>query len=234
MQGVGGRLGESYPLVIGGKRVETEGEIASVNPANPSQVVGRVAAASEREADMALETATKAFESWSRTAPRRGRGYSCARRRSWRRQVRDARLGGLRGRQAVGRGRRAVRRSHRLPRVLRPRDAQAQRRRGDLRRPWRGEPLLLPAHGRRRHHRPVELPDGHTHRHVERGTGYGQRRSHEALRVHARHRCEGHGDLRRGWRAGGRRELPLRATARRSGTTWSRTRAPASSPSPAR
>jgi 1-pyrroline-5-carboxylate dehydrogenase len=69
MQDVSGRLGESYPLVIGGKRIETEGEIASVNPADPSQVVGRVAAAGEREADMALETATKAFESWSRTAP---------------------------------------------------------------------------------------------------------------------------------------------------------------------
>jgi 1-pyrroline-5-carboxylate dehydrogenase len=69
MQDVSGQLGESYPLVIGGKRVETDGEILSVNPANPSQVVGRVAAASQREADMALDTATKAFESWSRTAP---------------------------------------------------------------------------------------------------------------------------------------------------------------------
>jgi 1-pyrroline-5-carboxylate dehydrogenase len=69
MQEVSGHLGESYPLVIGGKRVETEGEIVSVNPANPPQVVGRVAAASEHEADLALETATRAFESWSRTAP---------------------------------------------------------------------------------------------------------------------------------------------------------------------
>src|SRR3712207_4798795 len=69
LQEVGGHLGESYPLVIGGKRVETDGEIVSVNPANPSQVVGRVAAAGEREADMALETATQAFEGWSRTAP---------------------------------------------------------------------------------------------------------------------------------------------------------------------
>src|SRR3712207_8411291 len=69
LQDVGGRLGESYPLIIGGKRLEADGEIVSVNPANPSQVVGRVAAAGEREADMALETATKTFESWSRTAP---------------------------------------------------------------------------------------------------------------------------------------------------------------------
>ncbi len=69
LQDVGGQLGESYPLVIGGKRLEADGEIVSVNPANPSQVVGRVAAAGEREADMALETAMKTFESWSRTAP---------------------------------------------------------------------------------------------------------------------------------------------------------------------
>jgi 1-pyrroline-5-carboxylate dehydrogenase len=69
LEEVGNSLGNSYPLVIGGKRIETDGEIVSVNPANPSQVVGRVAAATEREADMALETATKTFESWSRTAP---------------------------------------------------------------------------------------------------------------------------------------------------------------------
>jgi 1-pyrroline-5-carboxylate dehydrogenase len=66
---VGNSLGESYPLIIGGKPIETDGEIVSVNPADPSQVVGRVAAATEREADMALETATREFESWSRTAP---------------------------------------------------------------------------------------------------------------------------------------------------------------------
>ena len=69
LQDVSGRLGGSYPLVIGGKRLETDGEIVSVNPANPSQVVGRVATASEREADMALDMATTTFESWSRTAP---------------------------------------------------------------------------------------------------------------------------------------------------------------------
>src|SRR5215210_6930583 len=66
---VGGQLDRTYPAVIGGKRVETDGEISSVNPANPSQVVGRTARATEREADMALETATNAFEGWSLTAP---------------------------------------------------------------------------------------------------------------------------------------------------------------------
>ena len=58
---VGASLGKSYPLVIGGNRVATDGEIVSVNPASPSQVVGRVAAATERAADMALETARNAL-----------------------------------------------------------------------------------------------------------------------------------------------------------------------------
>ncbi len=69
LQKVEGELGKSYPLIIGGKEVETDGEITSVNPAAPSQLVGHVASATEREADMALETATKTFETWSRTAP---------------------------------------------------------------------------------------------------------------------------------------------------------------------
>jgi 1-pyrroline-5-carboxylate dehydrogenase len=69
LEEVSNSLEKSYPLVIGGNRVETDGEIVSVSPANPSQVVGRVAAAGESEADMALETARETFESWSRTRP---------------------------------------------------------------------------------------------------------------------------------------------------------------------
>ncbi len=69
LQKVEGELGKSYPLVIGGKPVETDGEIPSVNPAKPSQVVGHVGRATEQEADMALEAATRAFETWSRTEP---------------------------------------------------------------------------------------------------------------------------------------------------------------------
>src|SRR4028118_2014554 len=69
LEDVEGSLGRSYPLIIGGERVETDGEIVSVNPSNPSQVVGRTGRATEREADMALETATKIFGSWSKTEP---------------------------------------------------------------------------------------------------------------------------------------------------------------------
>jgi 1-pyrroline-5-carboxylate dehydrogenase len=69
LKDVGSLLDRSYPAIIGGKRVETDDEIVSVNPANPSQTVGRTASATEREADMALETATSTFETWSRTSP---------------------------------------------------------------------------------------------------------------------------------------------------------------------
>src|SRR4051812_37186804 len=69
LEEVEGSLGKSYPAIIGGKPVETDGEIVSINPSNPSQVVGRVARTTEREADIVLETATKTFGSWSRTKP---------------------------------------------------------------------------------------------------------------------------------------------------------------------
>lgn len=66
---VGDSLGLEYPLVIGGKKVETDGEIVSVNPADPGQIVGRTGRATEKEADFALDMATEAFEKWSRTSP---------------------------------------------------------------------------------------------------------------------------------------------------------------------
>ena len=69
LKDVESQLGKSYPAIIGGKRVETEGEVVSVNPANPSQTIGRTTRATEREADLALQTAAKTFETWSRTAP---------------------------------------------------------------------------------------------------------------------------------------------------------------------
>ena len=45
---VEGRLGKSHPAIIGGKRDEAHGEIVSLNPANPSQIVGRTAAATKQ------------------------------------------------------------------------------------------------------------------------------------------------------------------------------------------
>jgi 1-pyrroline-5-carboxylate dehydrogenase len=66
------RLGTEYPLVIGGRRIETSKRIRSLNPANPEEVVGSVSSASKVEATQAIEAAAKAFESWKHlTLPER-------------------------------------------------------------------------------------------------------------------------------------------------------------------
>ncbi|MCG6795927.1 MULTISPECIES: L-glutamate gamma-semialdehyde dehydrogenase [unclassified Geobacillus] len=62
-------LGRDYPLVIGGERVMTEDKIISINPANKTEVVGRVAKANKELAERAMKTADEAFRTWSRTSP---------------------------------------------------------------------------------------------------------------------------------------------------------------------
>lgn len=57
-------LGRSYPLWIDGKEVRTDEEIASINPARPDEVVGRVPLARNEEADRALARAERFFPEW--------------------------------------------------------------------------------------------------------------------------------------------------------------------------
>jgi RHH-type transcriptional regulator, proline utilization regulon repressor / proline dehydrogenase / delta 1-pyrroline-5-carboxylate dehydrogenase len=61
-------FGRKYPLVIGGSEAWTEREISSINPARPSEVVGRVAKGGRADADAALAAARAAFPKWSRTS----------------------------------------------------------------------------------------------------------------------------------------------------------------------
>lgn len=65
---VGDQLGQEYDLVIGGKRIRTQGKIRSLNPANPSQVVGVHQKAGAEHAEVAMQAALAAYESW-RIAP---------------------------------------------------------------------------------------------------------------------------------------------------------------------
>ncbi len=53
----------NYPLVIDGRKIETEKKIRSVNPANPDEVIGLTSAASKEQANEAIEAAARAFES---------------------------------------------------------------------------------------------------------------------------------------------------------------------------
>ncbi len=56
--------GRSYPLLIGGKRIETEKKITSVSPAD-KEVLGYVSSCTKELADQAIEAANEAFKDWS-------------------------------------------------------------------------------------------------------------------------------------------------------------------------
>lgn len=72
LQSVRRELGRTYPLVIGGRKIDTEKTIRSVNPANPDEVVGITSSASKDQAEQAITQAATAFESWRRrTLPER-------------------------------------------------------------------------------------------------------------------------------------------------------------------
>ena len=60
------QFGRHYPLVIDGRKIETEKKIRSLNPANPDEVIGLTSAASKEQANEAIEAAARAFESWRR------------------------------------------------------------------------------------------------------------------------------------------------------------------------
>ena len=58
------QLGREYDLVIGGQRSRTAGKIVSVNPANPSEVIGIHQKAGPEHEEPAMQAALAAFETW--------------------------------------------------------------------------------------------------------------------------------------------------------------------------
>ncbi len=58
------QLGKSYPLVIAGKKIDTEDRLTSTNPSRPSAVIGQTSKATVAHAEQAIEAAWSAFESW--------------------------------------------------------------------------------------------------------------------------------------------------------------------------
>ena len=60
-------LGKIYSPLIDGEYVQTAEIIDSVNPSNPSEIVGKIGLASVEQAEKALNAAKKAFPAWKRT-----------------------------------------------------------------------------------------------------------------------------------------------------------------------
>jgi 1-pyrroline-5-carboxylate dehydrogenase len=58
------QLGREYDLIIGGEPIRTAGKIVSVNPANPSEVVGIHQKAGLEHVEPAMQAALAAFEKW--------------------------------------------------------------------------------------------------------------------------------------------------------------------------
>jgi 1-pyrroline-5-carboxylate dehydrogenase len=64
LRDVRSQFGQTYPMVIGGKKVMSEALLTSINPSAPSEIVGKVARATRGHADAALDAAWAAFDSW--------------------------------------------------------------------------------------------------------------------------------------------------------------------------
>src|SRR4029077_17534401 len=58
------RLGEKHPLYIGGEKIWTDNLTRSVNPAEPTEIVGYGTEAGVDEAERAVKAARAAFEKW--------------------------------------------------------------------------------------------------------------------------------------------------------------------------
>lgn len=62
-------LGQDYPLIIGGERVETEDKIVSFNPADKEEIIGRVSKSNKELAEKAMQSALEAFKTWKKVKP---------------------------------------------------------------------------------------------------------------------------------------------------------------------
>ncbi len=69
------QAGREYPLVIGGEKITTGDVVASRNPSNFSDVVGRVCRADRELADKAIAAAWRAFESWKQVPAEQRAAY---------------------------------------------------------------------------------------------------------------------------------------------------------------
>src|SRR4051812_22817426 len=61
-------FGTTYPLIIGDREI-TDGPVeASINPAKPGEVIGKIVQATSAQALEAIEVADKTFESWRKVS----------------------------------------------------------------------------------------------------------------------------------------------------------------------
>ena len=72
---VASEFGHVFPLIIGGQRVSKQETFASLNPAQPDQVVARFAKADVADANRAVEAAFERFQTWKNTSAEERAAY---------------------------------------------------------------------------------------------------------------------------------------------------------------
>ncbi len=65
-----GEYEKNYPLIIGGKRIETGQLVKSYNPSNHQELIGSIHQAGIKEAEEAMEVALDTFKTWSKVDPK--------------------------------------------------------------------------------------------------------------------------------------------------------------------
>jgi len=68
-------LGKEYPNIIGSEKVYSNAKLNSLNPSNPSQVVGVFQKGTTDDANRAMEVALKKFEEWKWVSPAKRADY---------------------------------------------------------------------------------------------------------------------------------------------------------------
>jgi len=63
-------LGQTYDLIIDGKRIKTAKKMVSLNPAKHEEIVGTIYQAGVKEAEDAMQVALRAFETWKHVDPK--------------------------------------------------------------------------------------------------------------------------------------------------------------------
>jgi len=58
------RIGKTYEIIIGGKKIKTEKTFSSINPSNTSEVIANFYKGNKELVEKAMDTASKKFETW--------------------------------------------------------------------------------------------------------------------------------------------------------------------------
>lgn len=75
LEKVHSEFNRDYPLIIGDEKITTEDKIASINPSNLSEIVGRVSKASPEMANRAIESAYYKFNEWKDVPAKKRASY---------------------------------------------------------------------------------------------------------------------------------------------------------------